>query len=117
MLLGSMLESGDLPTSNWTHDTLIALYLIAYNLVMFFFMLNFIIAIIVDACKCPSLSAGVPCLLLLSSFMHVVIRIDRFAHITPFPDAKVVEHVEDFEAEQEFFQDLCSVVVVSVKGE
>jgi len=35
MMLGSMLESGEISSSRWGHEPLIALYLIAYNLVVF----------------------------------------------------------------------------------
>jgi len=44
-----MIESGAIPSSTWSYNTLIMLYLIFYNFFIFMIMLNFIIAIIVDA--------------------------------------------------------------------
>ena len=42
MLLGSMLESGAIPSSTWTADVLIMLYLIFYNFFCFMIMFNFV---------------------------------------------------------------------------
>ena len=49
MLLGAMLESGDIPSSTWTFNPLIFAYLMLYNICMFMIMFNFIIAIIVES--------------------------------------------------------------------
>jgi hypothetical protein len=43
MLLGSMPESGKIPSAFWTNDKLFMLYLLIYNFLCFMFMLNFII--------------------------------------------------------------------------
>jgi len=79
-LLGSMLESGAIPSARWSFNPLIFIYLICYNFFMFMIMLNFIIAIISDAY------------------------------------IKVMESVVDFEAEQESFTDMISVIFMSVKS-
>lgn len=49
MFLGSMLESGDLPSSMWTSNEVLMIFLLIYNIIIFMCMLNFIIAIIIDA--------------------------------------------------------------------
>jgi hypothetical protein len=43
MLLGSMPQSGMIPSAFWTYDKLFMLYLLIYNFLSFMFMLNFII--------------------------------------------------------------------------
>jgi hypothetical protein len=80
MLLGSMLSSGAIPSSTWSHDPFLLIYLMLYNLLFFMLMLNFIIAIIVEA------------------YM------------------KVVKGIEEMESDQEFFTDVTSVVIVSIKS-
>ena len=49
MLLGCMIKSGDIPSSTWSYHGLVMIYLILYNFFVFMIMLNFIIAIIVEA--------------------------------------------------------------------
>jgi len=49
MLLGSMPASGLIPSTYWTHDKLMLIYLLLYNFLCFMFMLNFIIAIICES--------------------------------------------------------------------
>jgi hypothetical protein len=43
MMLGSMPQSGIIPSTFWTYDKLFMLYLLIYNFLCFMFMLNFII--------------------------------------------------------------------------
>jgi hypothetical protein len=43
MLLGSLPESGLIPSSHWTHDKLFMVFVLIYNALGSFFMLNFII--------------------------------------------------------------------------
>jgi hypothetical protein len=49
MLLGSMPASGAIPSTFWTNDKLMMIYLMVYNFLCFMFMLNFIIAIICES--------------------------------------------------------------------
>jgi hypothetical protein len=49
MLLGSMPQSGAIPSQFWTHDKLMMIYLMMYNFLCFMFMFNFIIAIICES--------------------------------------------------------------------
>ena len=44
MLLGSMAQSGPIPSSYWSFDPLMLIYCLLYNFICFMFMLNFIIA-------------------------------------------------------------------------
>ena len=48
-LISSMLESGALPSSTWSHNMILLVFLMIYNIIIFMSMLNFIIAIIIDA--------------------------------------------------------------------
>ena len=80
ILIGGVLDSGDLASDAWTNNALMTIYLIVYNFISFMFMLNFIIAII---CQCY---------------------------------IKVVQSVVDMEADQEFFTDCTSIVIVSAKS-
>jgi len=38
MLLGSMIESGDIPSSTWSYNALIMVYLIFYNFFIFMYV-------------------------------------------------------------------------------
>ena len=49
MMLGNMLTSGMIPSTFWTNDKMLMIYSMLFNFLSFFFMLNFIIAII---CEC-----------------------------------------------------------------
>jgi len=49
MMLGNMLSSGTIPSTFWTGDKMLMIYSMLFNFLSFFFMLNFIIAII---CEC-----------------------------------------------------------------
>jgi hypothetical protein len=49
MLLGSMPQSGAIPSQLWTYDKLMMIYLMMYNFLCFMFMFNFIIAIICES--------------------------------------------------------------------
>ena len=49
MLLGSMPQSGAIPSQFWTYDKLMMIYLMVYNFLCFMFMFNFIIAIICES--------------------------------------------------------------------
>ena len=49
MMLGNMLSSGTIPSTFWTNDKMLMIYSMLFNFLSFFFMLNFIIAII---CEC-----------------------------------------------------------------
>jgi hypothetical protein len=49
MLLGSMPQSGAIPSTFWTYDKLMMIYLMLYNFLCFMFMFNFIIAIICES--------------------------------------------------------------------
>ena len=49
MLLGSMPASGAIPSTFWTNDKLMMIYLMLYNFLCFMFMFNFLIAIICDS--------------------------------------------------------------------
>jgi hypothetical protein len=49
MLLGSFPESGAIPSTFWTHDKMLFAFCMLYNFISFFFMLNFIIAIICES--------------------------------------------------------------------
>ena len=44
MLLGNMPQSGPIPSSYWSNDYLMMIYILLYNFLCFMFMLNFIIA-------------------------------------------------------------------------
>jgi hypothetical protein len=49
MLLGSFPESGAIPSTFWTNDKMLLTFCMLYNFISFFFMLNFIIAIICES--------------------------------------------------------------------
>ena len=49
MMMGSMLQSGATLSSFWTSDPLICIFSLSYSFLVFLIMLNFIIAIIVEA--------------------------------------------------------------------
>jgi hypothetical protein len=49
MLLGSMPASGAIPSTFWTYDKLMMIYLMLYNFLCFMFMFNFLIAIICES--------------------------------------------------------------------
>ena len=44
MLLGNLAQSGPIPSSYWSFDPLMLIYILLYNFLCFMFMLNFIIA-------------------------------------------------------------------------
>ena len=49
LFLGEILESGEIPSSMWSSNMILMVFLLMYNLMVFMTMLNFIIAIIIDA--------------------------------------------------------------------
>jgi len=49
LFLGEMLESGEIPSSMWSSNIILMTFLLLYNVMVFMTMLNFIIAIIIDA--------------------------------------------------------------------
>lgn len=56
MLLGSFPESGAIRSTFWTHDKMLFAFCMLYNFISFFFMLNFIIAIICESYIVASMS-------------------------------------------------------------
>ena len=71
MLLGSMPQSGMIPSAFWTYDKLFMLYLLIYNFLSFMFMLNFIIGSSVQILFKPLAHCSLKCSSVFKS-MHLL---------------------------------------------